>query len=296
MRIVAALRLAAARFKRPATYTMNKFAAGLLASLLLTSPALAQPASLPSVPLISPQSPTDVRQLGSDAFAAPPSATGPMPSFASLFTDLGKDVRRLPTRENAVIVAIAGAASLAVLPQDGNVTRTAATVPSLDTTFEAGAVLGSGIVQGGAAVATYAIGRAFHDRQVAVLGSDLVRAQLITMTMTQGLKLSVGRTRPDGSRYSFPSGHSSATFATASVLQRHYGWKAGVPAYGVAVHVAGSRLSENKHYMSDVIFGAALGIVAGRAVTFGHGASTFALTPIAVPRGGGVGLTLVGAQ
>jgi membrane-associated phospholipid phosphatase len=80
------------------------------------------------------------------------------------------------------------------------------------------------------------------------------------------------------------------------VLQRHYGWKAGVPAYGLAAYVAASRLSENKHYMSDVLFGAALGIVAGRAVTVGHGASTFALTPIAGPKGAGIGLTLVGAQ
>ena len=45
-----------------------------------------------------------------------------------------------------------------------------------------------------------------------------------------------------------------------------------------------------------MIFGAALGIVAGRAVTVGHGASTFALMPIAVPKGAGIGLTLVGAQ
>ena len=163
-------------------------------------------------------------------------------------------------------------------------------------TFDAGAVLGSGMVQGGVAVATYIVGRATHDRHVAVLGSDLIRAQLIAMAFTQGIKLTVGRTRPDGSRYSFPSGHTSATFATASVLQRHYGWKAGIPAYGIAGYVAASRLSENKHYMSDVLFGAALGIVAGRAVTVGHGASTFALTPIAGPKGAGIGLTLVGAQ
>jgi membrane-associated phospholipid phosphatase len=219
-----------------------------------------------------------------------------MPSFGSLFTDLGQDVRHLPTRTNALILGVAGAASLAALESDAGVTRHASSVPAIDETFDAGAVLGSGIVQGGAALATYIIGRAAHDTHVAVVGSDLIRAQLITMAFTQGIKLTVGRTRPDGSRYSFPSGHTSATFATASVLQRHYGWKAGVPAYGLAAYVAASRLSENKHYMSDVLFGAALGIVAGRAVTVGRGASTFALTPIAGPKGAGIGLTLIGAQ
>ena len=47
----------------------------------------------------------------------------------------------------------------------------------------------------------------------------------------------------------------------------HFGWKAGVPAYGLAAYVAGSRLQENRHYMSDVLFGAAVGIVSGRTVT-----------------------------
>jgi membrane-associated phospholipid phosphatase len=234
--------------------------------------------------------------LGPDVFAASPASPSPTPSFASLFTGLGQDIRHLATRENALIVGVAGAASLAMLESDAGVTRHASTVPAIDETFDAGAVLGSGMVQGGAALATYIVGRATNDPHLALVGSDLVRAQVITMAFTHGLKLSVGRTRPDGSRYSFPSGHSSAAFATASVLQRHYGWKAGVPAYGLAAYVAASRLSENKHYASDVIFGAALGIVAGRAVTFGHGASTFALTPIAVPKGGGVGLTLVGAR
>lgn len=275
---------------------MSRLAAGLLASLLLSSSAIAQPASPVSASPIQPLPGAAVGALGPDAFAPPASPAGPMPSFASLFTDLGQDIRHLPTKGNALIIGVAGAASLAMLESDTSVTRHASSVPAIDETFDAGAMLGSGFVQGGAALATFIIGRATHDTHLAVVGSDLVRAQLITMAFTQGLKLSVGRTRPDGSRYSFPSGHSSATFATASVLQRHYGWKAGVPAYGLAAYVAASRLSENKHYASDVIFGAALGIVAGRAVTFGHGASTFALTPIAVPKGAGIGLTLVGER
>jgi membrane-associated phospholipid phosphatase len=283
---------------------MTRLAAGFFAVLLLTSPAAAQPAlpasavpieRLPATPIERVPA-TEGRVPGSSPFTVPPAAPVLMPTFASLFTGIGQDLRHLPTYQNALIVGVAGAASLAMLESDADVTRHASTVEVIDETLDAGAVIGSGLVQGGAAMATYIIGRATHDTRLAVVGSDLVRAQLITMAFTQGLKLSVGRTRPDGTRYSFPSGHSSATFATASVLQRHYGWKAGVPAYGLAAYVAASRLSENKHYASDVIFGAALGIVAGRAVTVGHGASTFALMPIAVPKGAGIGLTLVGAQ
>ena len=97
------------------------------------------------------------------------------------------------------------------------------------------------------------------------------RSVVMTAVFTQSLKLAVGRRRPDGTRFSFPSGHTSSTFATATVLQRHFGWKVGVPAYAFASYVAGSRLQENRHYASDVMVGAALGIVSGRAVTVGRG-------------------------
>ncbi|AMY09854.1 hypothetical protein LuPra_03080 [Luteitalea pratensis] len=70
---------------------MTRFAAGLLASLLLTSPALAQQAAPASAPPIQPVPLTDGGQLGPDAFAAPRTSPVPMPSFASLFTDLGQD-------------------------------------------------------------------------------------------------------------------------------------------------------------------------------------------------------------
>ncbi len=75
------------------------------------------------------------------------------------------------------------------------------------------------------------------------------------------------------------------------MLQRHYGWKAGIPAYAAAGYVAVSRLAENKHYASDVIFGAAVGIVAGRTVTVGKGAGQFAVSPVATRGGAAVMFT-----
>jgi membrane-associated phospholipid phosphatase len=162
--------------------------------------------------------------------------------------------------------------------------------------FGAGQTIGAATTQLAAAFATYSIGRVTNNPRVAVIGADLVRAQFVSQTLTQVIKLGAGRTRPDGTSLSFPSGHSASAFATAAVLQRHLGWKAGIPAYGVAAYVAASRVQTKRHYLSDVAFGAAIGIVAGRTVTIGRGDARFAVSPVAAPGGAGVSFTLVGRK
>ena len=160
---------------------------------------------------------------------------------------------------------------------------------ALDHAFEPGEVVGSSLIQIGGAFATYGIGSWIGKPGVAELGRDLVRVQLLTQGITQLVKHTARRTRPDGSsRSSFPSGHASGTFASATVLQRHYGWKVGIPAFGVASYVAASRLAENKHFLSDVVFGATIGLTAGRTVTFGRGSTRFELSPMAAQGGVGV--------
>ena len=130
---------------------------------------------------------------------------------------------------------------------------------------------------------------------MAAVGADLIQSQILAQTMTAAVKMSVQRTRPDGTQYSFPSGHSSVTFATATVLQRDLGWKVGVPAYGLATYVAASRIQDKRHFLSDVAFGAAIGIVAGRSVTVGQGDGRFAVAPAAAPGGGGISFTWLGS-
>lgn len=259
----------------------------VVAAVLVASPAFAQ------TPLTTGPEPT----AGDLAVAtSPESRAEPTPTFASLFRDLGRDFRRLPSTETAVILGAGGAMAFAVRDEDRDLTRKAAASHPLDEALDGGAVVGSGIAQFGLALGTYAVGRAQHSPRVSRLGADLVRAQLVNTVLTQGIKFAVQRERPDGGRYSFPSGHTSATFATATVFQRHLGWKVGIPAYAVAAYVAGSRLPENKHFMSDVLFGAAVGIVSGRTVTIGHGRTRFAVSPLAAPGGGGIGFTLVDAH
>ena len=142
-----------------------------------------------------------------------------------------------------------------------------------------------------AALGTYAIGQFSGQNRVAAIGADLIQSQILAQTMTAAIKMSVGRTRPDGTQYSFPSGHSSVTFATATVLQRDLGWKVGIPAYGLATYVAASRIQDKRHFLSDVAFGAAIGIVAGRSVTVGRGDTRFAVAPSAVRGGGAISFT-----
>ena len=161
--------------------------------------------------------------------------------------------------------------------------------------FGAGQTVGAATTQL-AGVRDASIGRMTGNPKVALIGADLVRAQFVSQTMTQVIKFSAGRTRPDGTTMSFPSGHSASAFATAAVLQRHLGWKAGIPAYGVAAYVAASRVQMKRHYFSDVAFGAAIGMVAGRTVTIGRGDARFAVSPAAAPGGAGVNFTWVGKK
>ena len=59
-----------------------------------------------------------------------------------------------------------------------------------------------------------------------------------------------------------------------------------MPTYLIASYVAMSRLHDNVHKASDVVFGAAVGAIVGRTVTW-HGRNFYA-SPMLMPRGGGV--------
>jgi hypothetical protein len=96
-----------------------------------------------------------------------------------------------------------------------------------------------------------------------------MRALISTTLVTGTMKWGFGRERPDQSdHYSFPSGHSSSAFTSATSLTYAYGWKAAVVAYPVATFVALSRLADNKHWFSDVMAGAFIGMWMGRASFF----------------------------
>jgi membrane-associated phospholipid phosphatase len=76
----------------------------------------------------------------------------------------------------------------------------------------------------------------------------------------EGLKWTVNRTRPDGSRdrknSSFPSSHAANAFTVAAVLAHRFArrrWSVGLPLWLVAATVAFSRMYLDRHWLSDCV-------------------------------------------
>jgi membrane-associated phospholipid phosphatase len=197
----------------------------------------------------------------------PAGAFPPDRPVAEVVTNLGRDFLALPSRETALIASV-GALGTFVTYRAYDDFNEAQQGPSGHTPFLN--ALGDAWVQGGAAIATYAIGIASHQPKTADIGSELIRAQLLNGVMTRGLKLAVHRDRPSGGDDSFPSGHTSAMFASAAVLDGHFGWKVAVPAYTMAGLAGWARARDQHHWVSDLMAGGTIGLIAGRVVTRSH--------------------------
>lgn len=251
-------------------------------------------AQAPATEQTPAQKPSDPQDPGQK----PPAAVGeegtkPTRSFfPALFHNLGEDVKHLPRKNSLYFLAGGGALALAIHPNDNKINRRLEGSGSAEKFFKPGKYIGQTPVLLGAGAATYFIGRYKHSSRLQHLGMDEIEAQLLAGAIVIGLKEAVRRERPlrtDGSQasgFSFPSGHAAATFAAATVLQQHLGYRWGVPTYLAASYVAMSRLHDNVHKASDVVFGATVGIIVGRTVTW-HGRNFYA-SPMLLPGGGGI--------
>lgn len=145
------------------------------------------------------------------------------------------------------------------------------------------------------------------DARGRAVAEDGVMASVIAGGLVgPALKFVSGRSRPRsangtydfklfGGSSSFPSGHTTEAFAVASVVATHYDsghdseWVKGI-AYGSAALVGFARLHHQAHFFSDVVGGALLGTVTGRAVVHrnqrerGAGGYRLTVAPLLGPR------------
>ena len=86
--------------------------------------------------------------------------------------------------------------------------------------------------------------------------AELVVTLVPVNVAVEGLKWTVGRTRPDGDSHrrnsSFPSSHAANAFALAAVVTRRWR-KAAIPVWLLALLVALSRILLDRHWLSDVL-------------------------------------------
>ena len=252
------------------------------------SPAVswAQETDLPQSAPIAVVQPL-VDSAAEQSAAAIPGEPASPGGFVTPFKQLPRDFVRFGTLDTLKVLAVGAAAATTAHNWDES-SRASAQRQLRPSLFRAGNVGGNFYMQTGTAFGVLSIATIAGSTRFQNLGSDLLRAQIVTQGVVQTGKVVTRRARPDGSNHhSLPSGHTAASFATASVLQRHFGWAIGAPAYAFGAYVAAARMAANRHYLSDVLMGASVGIAAGRSVTLGVGKTRFGMG-VAPTAGGAV--------
>jgi membrane-associated phospholipid phosphatase len=272
----------------------------VLAIAISATPAAAQVTDEPAQNVPQGESKQDVRQQEEPKQDEPKKDPAPPPphgstGWASLVKDSAGDFAAFPRRHSTwAILAIGAGAALATHPADHYVETHIVGNDTANRVFSVGQWVGSTYVQVGSAVGLWAIGRYVvapaadkpRTNTYSELGFDLIRAQILSQSLVHGMKYSIRRDRPTGECCAFPSGHAASAFAAASVLERHFGYRASWPALAAATYVATSRLVDNRHFVSDVAFGAAVGMSSGWTVVGTRGRTRhLALEPVPV-RGG----------
>ncbi len=102
----------------------------------------------------------------------------------------------------------------------------------------------------------------------------LIKSEAIMAALTFSFKSLTKVPRPDDTDIqSFPSGHTAQAFATATFMAKEYGdqsvWYA-VGAYGIASTVGAMRILNNRHWVSDVLAGAGIGILSTNLAYLTH--------------------------
>lgn len=198
------------------------------------------------------------------------------------------------THHDAFVATGLLAGGLALMPADEWL-RNRVEAPSLQSSASAHTIANDFSLLGDPgtvilSVGTYAVGRIVGSRKVSEVGLHATEALLLSAAATELVKGVAGRARPyvlppdadnfvawtgftSAGRTSFPSGHTSAAFALAAVVDREGGtyWPHAARivtpvTYGLASLVGLSRIYKDRHWVSDVVVGALVGEYSGLVV------------------------------
>jgi len=100
---------------------------------------------------------------------------------------------------------------------------------------------------------------------------NLAISEILTAIIVQGLKKTTKITRPNGSPFSFPSGHTGQSFTGATALYLEYkdsNKLFALSGYGFSTATGILRITNNRHWLSDVLVGAGIGIISTRLVWY----------------------------
>ena len=230
--------------------------------------------------------PTDAERPPESETAAEREPAEPFASLKgrSMGAVVGKDILAIPRRvrrglkntytkpENLIILGTAfGADRIVRHNLDGDVRDDLRyDDTSLAETGDFGSVIGNPALHFGIAGAWYLTSVRQQDQENYARSRTLFQALLVNGLSTMLMKVSMDDESPNDEPWGWPSGHMSSSMCFASVMHEYYGWKVGVPLYLLAGYSAATRLEDREHDLSDLVFGAALGLVVGHSVVQGE--------------------------
>jgi membrane-associated phospholipid phosphatase len=157
---------------------------------------------------------------------------------------------------------------------------------------------------------TFLLGKAVGSSTVSRVGLRSLESVLAADFLGELFKVGLGRARPavgldsehfepltfDSEFHSFPSNHTSHMFALATTLSLELGEEAPwVPfvAYPFAAWTGVSRILDDRHWLTDVIAGAAVGIFSARLVDRIHGGASRRAAGGTSGQAGGIAVQLI---
>ena len=133
-------------------------------------------------------------------------------------------------------------------------------------------------------------------------GIITAKAELLMMVIVHGImKSNIPSVRPNGGLNSMPSGHTAQAFVSATILDMEYRdaspW-ISLAGYAAATTTGLYRMINNKHWISDVLIGAGIGIFSTKVVYFTHhyrfgNKNKMVILPAIYKNGGGISFAMV---